>query len=73
MTIKEVVHFMRVGQFAAYKDLIGSIEYEAKDDCFYGKILNIDDLVCYQGATIVELGEECHKAIDKYLSLKEQL
>jgi len=32
-----------------YKDFIGSVNYSDEDECFYGKIEGINDLVTFEG------------------------
>jgi predicted HicB family RNase H-like nuclease len=38
-----------------YKDFIGSVNYTDEDECFYGKIEGINDLVTFEGASVKEL------------------
>ena len=38
-----------------YKGYQGSIETSIKDRCLFGKILNINDLILYEGQTLDEL------------------
>ena len=39
----------------SYKGFIGSVQFSADDDVFYGKIEGIDDLVSYEGTSVAEL------------------
>ncbi len=50
-----------------YKDFEGTIEYSENDKCYFGKVLNIDGLVSYEGIDIVELETDFKNAIDFYL------
>ena len=31
-----------------YKNYYGNVEYSAEDECFFGKIINISDLVTFE-------------------------
>ena len=56
-----------------YKDFIGSIEASPEDNCLYGKLLYINDLVTYEAETIKKLESEFKKSVDEYLkACKEQ-
>lgn len=48
-----------------YKDYVGSIEYSEEDNCFYGKILNTNDLILYEGKTKLELEKSFHIMVDQ--------
>lgn len=50
-----------------YKGFHGSIEKSVEDDCFYGKILDVLDLVLYESASIKDLEKAFQKAVDEYL------
>ncbi|EGG55753.1 toxin-antitoxin system, antitoxin component, HicB domain protein [Parasutterella excrementihominis YIT 11859] len=50
-----------------YKGFQGSIEKSVEDDCFYGKILDVLDLVLYESASIKDLEKAFQKAVDEYL------
>jgi len=38
-----------------YKNYYGSVEYAASDECFFGKIIGITDLVSFEGGSVTEL------------------
>ncbi|MCK7462273.1 MAG: hypothetical protein MZU84_09490 [Sphingobacterium sp.] len=53
-----------------YQDFIGSVHFSAEDDCFFGKIEGIDDLVTFEGRDVDELkrgfpgsGRGLHRAV----------
>jgi len=50
-----------------YKDYIGSVHFSTEDDIFYGRILGIDDLVSFEGASVTALKKSFHEAVDDYL------
>jgi len=41
-----------------YKDFIGSVNYSANHECFFGKIEGINDLVTFEGAAVKELKKQ---------------
>ena len=51
-----------------YKGYQGSIETSLKDRCLFGKILNITDLILYEGNTLEELENDFKDTVDDYLA-----
>jgi predicted HicB family RNase H-like nuclease len=58
--------------FILYKDYIGSVHFNAEDEVFYGKIEGIEDLVSFEGTSVVELKKAFNEAVDDYLRLCEE-
>lgn len=54
-----------------YKGYIGSVEFSAEDELFFGKVQGIRSLISYEGRTASELVEDFHGAVDDYLTLCE--
>ena len=52
-----------------YKDFIGSVHFSAEDECFFGKIEGIDDLVTFEGRDVGELKRAFREAADDYIDL----
>ena len=52
-----------------YEDFIGSVHFSAEDECFFGKIEGIDDLVTFEGRDVVELKKAFHEAVEDYIGL----
>ena len=52
-----------------YKDFIGSVHFSAKDDCFYGKLEGVEDLVTFEGRDVAQLKRAFREAVDDYLEL----
>jgi predicted HicB family RNase H-like nuclease len=50
-----------------YKDYFATVHYSAGDEVFYGKLLGINDVVTFEGATVKKLKEAFHEAVDDYL------
>jgi len=53
-----------------YKDFLGSVQYSVEDECYFGKILSINDLYSYEGSDTIELENAFHEAVDEYLNNK---
>ena len=53
-------------QFSGY---IGSAHYSAEDDCFFGKIEGINDLVTFEGRDVKELRKAFKDAVQDYKDL----
>lgn len=49
-----------------YRGYLGSVEYSVEDQCYHGKIYDIEDLVSYEGNTIEELMADFRNAVDDY-------
>ena len=52
-----------------YKDYYGTVEYSAEDDCLFGKIAAINDLVTFEGTSTAELKKAFEEAVDDYLDM----
>lgn len=50
-----------------HKDYLGSVDFSAEDDVFYGKIIGINDLVSYEARSAEELKKEFIQAVNEYL------
>lgn len=55
-----------------YKGYTGSSEISVEDDCLFGRILFIDDLIAYEGATPRQLFTSFKDAVDRYLAYCEE-
>jgi len=52
-----------------YKEFIGSVNFSGSDECFYGKIEGINDLVNFEGSSVNELKKAFRDAVDECLEL----
>jgi predicted HicB family RNase H-like nuclease len=50
-----------------YKDYTARIEYDDKDEIFFGKIADISDGVGFHADTVVDLKVAFHEAVDDYI------
>lgn len=56
-----------------YKGYYASLHFSSEDEVFYGKLLGIDDLVNFEGASVKELKKAFYEAVDDYLTTCEEL
>jgi predicted HicB family RNase H-like nuclease len=50
-----------------HKGYVGSVEFNADDKVFFGKILGIKDLVTFEGESVTELDNFFQEMIEDYL------
>ena len=51
-----------------HRGFTGSHEISFDDDCLHGRVLFIDDLISYEGATPSELKQAFIAAVDRYIA-----
>lgn len=51
----------------SYKGYHGTVEYSLKDNVLYGKVMDVNSIITYEGNTIKELKEDFEGAINDYL------
>jgi len=56
-----------------YKGYYASLHFSSEDEVFYGKILGIDDLVNFEGASVKELKKAFREAVDDYIETCNEL
>jgi len=52
-----------------YKGFLGSVHFSAEDECFFGKIEGINDLVTFEGHDVTELKKAFQEAVMDYIEL----
>lgn len=52
-----------------FKEFLGSVHFSAEDDCFFGKIEGVDDLVSFEGRDVEELKRAFREAVEDYIAL----
>lgn len=57
----------------AYRGYSGAVEFSAPDDCFFGRILGIRDVVSFEGGSVAELREDFENAVDDYLEACKEI
>ena len=50
-----------------YKGFIGSVQFSADDNVFFGKLEGINDLVTFEGETVQELKEAFCYMVDEHI------
>jgi predicted HicB family RNase H-like nuclease len=56
-----------------YQNYYASVHFSAADEVFYGKVLGINDLVSFEGASVKELKKSFKEAIEDYLETCEAI
>lgn len=51
-----------------YKDYIGHIEFDDTAEIFHGEVINIRDVITFQGKSVAELKKAFKESIDDYLA-----
>lgn len=54
----------------SYKGYYGSVEYSHEDQIYHGRILGINDLICYEGESTEDLWESFKEAVIWYIKDK---
>ena len=52
-----------------YKGYTGTVDFSVEDNCLYGSVVGINDLVSYEGSTVEEVKADFESAVDGYLDL----
>ncbi|MCP4752760.1 MAG: type II toxin-antitoxin system HicB family antitoxin [Proteobacteria bacterium] len=56
-----------------YKGYTGSVNYNADDKLFHGKVLGITDVIGFEGSSVDELEKDFQDAIDDYFDTCKKL
>ncbi len=54
-----------------HKGFAAQIEYSSEDNCFVGRVLDIEGLVMFSGDSVAELKSEFVTAVDEYIASRE--
>ncbi len=52
-----------------YKGYIGNVEFDDEANLFHGEVINLRDIVTFQGETVKELRKAFRDSVDDYLEL----
>ncbi len=55
-----------------YKGYFGAVEFDYSDHMFYGEVVNLRDMIAFEGRSVEELEESFRTAVDAYLDLCAQ-
>ena len=50
-----------------YKEYAAHIEIDTTAGILFGKVLDVKDVITFQGNTVAELEQEFHNSVDDYL------
>ena len=50
-----------------YKGYVGQVEFDDEADIFHGEVINLRDVVTFQGSTVGELRKAFEESVDDYL------
>ena len=50
-----------------YKGYIGTVEYSEEDECLFGRIAGIGDIITYEGESVAEIRQAFEESVDDYL------
>ncbi|MDR0835883.1 MAG: type II toxin-antitoxin system HicB family antitoxin [Tannerella sp.] len=50
-----------------YKGYVGTVEYSGDDDCLFGRIAGIKDIISYEGESVTKIRGAFEEAVDDYL------
>ncbi len=56
-----------------YKGYAAAVEFDAEDRIFAGRLVGIDDIVTFHGASVDALEDAFHEAVDHYLETSEKI
>lgn len=57
----------------AYRGYTASLEFDPDDNILVGRVLDIDDIVCFHGESVGTFTEAFHEAVDDYISACEKM
>ena len=56
-----------------YKDYLGVFEYNPEADLFHGEVVNLADVVTFQGRSLDELKQALQESIEDYLEFCQEI
>ncbi|KOR33839.1 MULTISPECIES: type II toxin-antitoxin system HicB family antitoxin [Planktothricoides] len=56
-----------------YKGYTGQVEVDAEADILFGTVLDINDVITFQGKTVEEARQEFQNSVDDYLEFCQKL
>ena len=52
-----------------YKGYRATVQYDADDNLFVGRVQGINDIICFHGSSVDELSVSFHSCVDNYLDM----
>ena len=56
-----------MNELLKYKGYQGSTEYSLEDDCLFGRLLGINDIITYEGNSVKEIKVAFVESVDDYI------
>lgn len=56
-----------------YKNFVATVRFSAPDEVFHGKLEGVNDLITFEGETVVGLKKSMQEAVDDYLEICDEL
>ena len=56
-----------------YKGYAGLVEFDGEDKMFFGRVMDITDVLTFEGVTVEELENDFHAVIDEYLDFCKEI
>lgn len=56
-----------------YKDYYATVHFSNEDDVFYGKVIGVNDLITFEGASVKALKDAFKEAINDYVETCKEL
>lgn len=57
----------------SYRGYTARMDFDADDKIIVGRVLDIDDIITFHGASVSEFETAMHSAVDSYIAACEQL
>ena len=55
-----------------YKGYMGKVEFDDEAELFHGEVMNMRDVITFQGTSVDELNQAFQESIDDYLAFCEE-
>ena len=55
-----------------YKGYVGQVEFDDEANIFHGEVINLRDVVTFQGSSVQELRKAFEESVDDYLDFCEE-
>lgn len=65
--ISKTMPFREIESLMRYKGYRAKVEYSAEDNCLVGHVVDIHDIISFEGQSIQEAEKDFHNAIDQYV------
>ncbi len=59
--------------YLEYKGYTGTVEFSAEDNCLFGKIIGINDLINFESQDVLGLKKSFEESVDDYLETCKEL